>query len=379
MSNFVYLNLETTSGNHIHINQEYLKPYQDELLEFLDGMDYMRNLDFAKSMMMSQELKSNNTIEGIKDDLSIIDEVIQKRKSSLSEKEKRRIINLYHGYQYILTHRTIDKESLRELYSLLSEDILEPYDKANMGAYYRTGPVFIGSLLSSEPFMGADENKIDYFMNQFFEFINNREFESNEIEKFIKSQIMHFYFVYIHPYFDVNGRTSRTVSMWYLLNNQAYPYIIFNRAIAFAKKEYEQNIIKGRTHGDITLFLKYMLVFVEKELEKEYLIQRISEKASSPLTREESQILQYLLTMKGNITVKDLATIYNNHNEYRNPSIIFKEKISPLLNKTVLISKGDTKSFIARDIPNIGIGINPKVVDIDPKKIKHITLSKYVK
>ena len=42
---------------------------------------------------------------------------------------------------------------------------------------------------------------------------------------------MHFYFVYIHPYFDVNGRTSRTLAMWYLLNEEAYPYIIFNRAI----------------------------------------------------------------------------------------------------------------------------------------------------
>ena len=99
--------------------------------------------------------------------------------------------------------KLFSEEIIRELYSLLSEGILEPYDKANMGAYYRTGPVFIGSLLSSEPFMGADENKIDYFMNQFFEFINNREFESNEIEKFIKSQIMHFYFVYIHHYYYI--------------------------------------------------------------------------------------------------------------------------------------------------------------------------------
>ena len=54
MSNFVNLSLETTKGNYIHINEDYLKPYQEELLEFLDDMDYMRTLDFAKSMMMSQ-------------------------------------------------------------------------------------------------------------------------------------------------------------------------------------------------------------------------------------------------------------------------------------------------------------------------------------
>ena len=250
-----------------------------------------------------------------------------------------------------------------------------------MGEYYRKGPVYIlkGSHLSDDPFMGVDESKIEYFMNQFFEFINNEKLESNEIETFIKSQIMHFYFVYIHPYFDVNGRTSRTVSMWYLLNNQSYPYIIFNRAIAFAKKEYEQNIIKGRTHGDITLFLKYMLVSVERELEKEYLIHSIAEKSSNPLSREDSQMLEYLLTMRGNITAKDLATIYNNYNEYKKPSVIFEEKILPLLDKSVLINIGYTKGFVTRDIPNMNIGINPEVVDVNPNKVKHLTLQRFVR
>ena len=112
-----------------------------------------------------------------------------------------------------------------------------------MGDYYRNGPVYIlkGICLTNDCFMGMDKDKIEYFMNQFFEFINSKDMEDSEIDIFIKSQVMHFYFVYIHPYFDVNGRTSRTVSMWYLLNNKNYPYVIFNRAISFAKSEYEKN------------------------------------------------------------------------------------------------------------------------------------------
>ena len=62
MSNFVKLKLETVNGNSIHLNEDYLKIYEEELLEFLDGQDYMKTLQFAKSMMMSQEIKSNNTI-----------------------------------------------------------------------------------------------------------------------------------------------------------------------------------------------------------------------------------------------------------------------------------------------------------------------------
>ena len=286
---YIRLNLETSEGTNILVNKEYLKPYEEEIVEFLDGLDYMRELKFARATMVSQEIKSNNVIEGIKDDLSIIDNVITQRKENLSEQERKRIINLYHGYQYILTHKNINKDSLKELYQLLSENILDPRDRVRMGEYYRTAPVYIikGNRLDTEPFMGMNENKIDYHMDQLFEFINNNTLEENEINKFIKSQIMHFYFVYIHPYFDVNGRTSRTVAMWYLLNNKNYPYIIFNRAIAFNQKDYEPNIIKGRNFGDITLFLKYMLISVEEELGKEYVIHNIEANAND---------LQYSMT-----------------------------------------------------------------------------------
>lgn len=381
MNNFIKLDLETINGNHLHLNENYLKPYQEEITEFLHGEDYMKTLKFAKSMMMSQEIKSNNSVEGINEDLSIIDKVIQERKSNLSEQTKQRIINLYHGYQYILNSKTIDKEHLKELYQLLSDGILEKYDKENMGEYYRNAPVYIlkGGRLNDKPYMGVDIDKIDYFMNKLFEFINNEKLESNEINIFIKSQIIHFYFVYIHPYFDANGRTSRTISIWYLLNNKKYPYIIFNRAIAFNKKEYISNIIKGRNKGDITLFLKYMLVSAQQELEKEYLIHNIKETSGIPLSREDNQILEYLLTMKGNLTAKDLIYTYNNYNEHKKPNIIFEEKILPLLDKSILLNNGYTKGFIMKNMPNMNITINPNIVDINPKKVKHLKINRFIK
>ena len=373
--------LETNEGANIRIDSEYLKPYKEELLEFLDGLDYMRTLKFARSMMISQEIKSNNVIEGIKDDLSIIDKVITQRKDDLSQTERQRIINLYHGYQYILTHKKIDKDSLKELYRLLSENILDPRDKIRMGEYYRTAPVYIikGNRLDIEPYMGMNENKIEYHMDQLFDFINNDILEETEIDKFVKSQIMHFYFVYIHPYFDVNGRTSRTVAMWYLLNNKNYPYIIFNRAIAFNKKNYEPNIIKGRNYGDITLFIKYMLTSVEQELEKEYLIHNIEKNTKEYLSKYDLQMLEYLLTMNGNITIKDLITTYNKYNEKDKIVKIMEEKIKPLLDKKIIIPKRYTKKYITPTIQNMEISLNPELIEFDRTKIKHLDIDKYIK
>lgn len=381
MTKFLNTKLETNEGANIRINTNYIQPYKEELEQFLDGLDYMKTLKFARSMMISQEIKSNNVIEGIKDDLSIIDKVITQRKENLSQTERQRIINLYHGYQYILTHKTINKDTLKELYQLLSENILEPRDRKRMGEYYRTAPVYIikGSRLDVEPYIGIDENKIDYHMNQLFNFINDQALEETEIDKFIKSQIMHFYFVYIHPYFDVNGRTSRTVAMWYLLNNKNYPYIIFNRAIAFNKKNYEPNIIKGRNYGDITLFIKYMLTSVEQELEKEYLIHNIEKNTKEYLSKCDLQMLEYLLTMNGNITIKDLITIYNKYNEKDKIIKIMEEKIKPLLDKKIIIPKRNTKKLITPTIHNMEISLNPELIELDKTKIKHLDINKYIK
>lgn len=377
MDTFKRLDLEFSGGIKICYNEKYLSKYCDELVELLADEDYMRKISFAKRMMMSQELKSNNTIEGINDDLTRIDEVI-KKKSSLSEHERKRIINLYHAYQYVLTHKRIDKEHLKELYGLLSADLLSEHDKENMGEYYRTKPVYIlkGIHIGDDMFTGMDADKIDYYMEQFFSYVNESN-SKDEMKNFIKSQVMHFYFVYIHPFFDINGRTSRTLSLWHLLNTKAYPYIIFNQAIAFAKQDYEKAIIAGRSHGDITLFLKYMITHVERELEKEHVIHSIIENTNESLSNEDLQLLNYILTMKNFLTIKDLSTFYNQYNPPKKPHILLHERVEPLIEKGIILKGKETKGMITRTIPNVRFSLNPNVVDVDPEKVKHLTLQRY--
>lgn len=373
---FSYLKLDST--RRLNVNYQYLEPYKDDIMRFLDNDD-MRTLSFAKRAMMSQEIKANNTIEGINDDLSIIDEVI-KNKSSLSDREKKRIINLYHGYQYILTHKDINKETLRELYLLLSDEILGDYDKTSMGEYYRTKPVYIlkGSSLNNDYYEGINPKQIDCYMNYFIDYINSDFLTGNEIDSFVKSQIMHFYFVHIHPYPDVNGRTSRTVAMWYLLNQKSYPYVIFNRAISFSKSMYEKNLIITRDTDNITLFLKYMLKNTLLELEKEYIIGNIKRNSDANLTKVDLQMIEYLLTTNSNLTAKDLATTYNSYNDHRRINIIIDEKIMPLVEKNIFVRKNDTKGFIDGVRHNFNIGINKDLLDIKKEKIKYLKIDRYV-
>ena len=90
-------------------------------------------------------------------------------------------------------------------------------------------------------------------------------------------------------------------------------------------------------------------------------------------------MLEYLLTMKGNITAKDVSSIYNNYNAKRRVELIFDEKIYPLLEMGILVNKGDTKGFITNKKHNMNLGINKKYVkDVDPQKVKNLQLDKYI-
>ena len=266
MKRIIDKNLKLENGSLLTIDEKYLKPLEEEINDFINSQEYMQQIDFAKQML-SVEIKYNNTIEGIYDELSFIEEVIQNNSSPESKKRKR-ILNLYRGYKYILTHDNINAQSLKELYQILSDGLLSDYDLQYMGQFYRQDAVYIYKTANifQIPYKGVDENKLEEYMNYYFEYVNRQE--SLGESKFLKSQIMHFYFVYIHPYFDVNGRTSRTLAMWYLLNNKLYPYIIFNRAISFLRNDYINSIIKSRETGDLTFFLQYILNSVYKELEK---------------------------------------------------------------------------------------------------------------
>ena len=378
MDTYKRVPLRLESHKRIYYNQIFLQKYIRRIDNFLEESPNMNTLEFAIEALEYKELKANNNIEGIADDIEEIERIIRNEKN-IPWNNKERIINLHRGYRYILSHDNINKESLRELYAILSKGLLDEYALNNMGQYYRNKPVYIlwDGRLDILPIKGIDEGKVESYMDKLLDFTNNYE-ANTDIDNFIKSQIMHFYFVYIHPYFDVNGRTSRTLAMWHLLNEKAYPYIIFNRAISFNKRKYTYKLNDVRRRGDITLFLRYMLKEVLKEFEKEKIISTIKENSDEEITRSEAEIIEYLLTLKGELTLLDLARKYNAYNIYKNPSEIATSYIYPLIEKGILINNGPTKHRLTKDMPNIKLAISRDLLDIDQDKIKSINIQRII-
>lgn len=360
-------------GRNLIYNDELLKPIMEDLECYISDIKYINNLTFSKDVLFSHELQANNSVEGYKDDVETILEVINNVSDVKDLQKKQRIINLYHGYRYIMQNKTINKDNLRILYSILSKQLLSKDDLSNMGAYYRNNPVYIyySARTDIEPDQGISSKLVEEYMQNLIEYINSDN-NLSKTELFIKSQIMHFYFVYIHPYYDINGRTSRTTSMWYLLNHNNYPFIIFNRAINLYKNEYYKVIRHVKTYKNITFFLKYMLENTQIELEKDYIMYMIKESSHYHLTSTDYQTLHYILSMKGQLTYLDFIRFYTLQNEHKKPLEIYHDMLEPLLDNGIILQGDSTKKQVSGLGYNHYFILNKHYYDQDSDKIKHL-------
>ena len=370
------LPLKTLTGIPFRINIDILKEIEEELELFLLEEDFMNTRDFSKKVMFNQEIKANNTVEGYNDSVSFIKKVIENASEEQNIEKRNRIINLYNGYQYILKGQDITEENVLKLYKILSKDLLEEYDLSHMGEKYRKAPVYIlkSGRLDDSMDEGIPYKKIEEYMDSYFEFIDTFKVDDSQTEEFIKSQIMHFYFVYIHPFFDINGRSSRTIAMWYLLNKEVYPYIIFNRGINF-DSNYDRVIGTSITRLDITEFLKYMLINVKKELEKEYIIHNLDSQSERQWHTIDYQALNYFLALNGEKTVLDYATTYNRLNTKKNTKTIFENMLLPMIEDETLKITRTTKKNMFENVPNLVLELNKdKVNEINLEKVKRLKL-----
>ena len=370
------LPLKTSSGRLFTLNYPYLDDLRRELDSFVGCNEHLNSRLFSKKIMFTHELKANNTIEGINDDISVIEKTIENAKMVNDIETRNRIVNLYRGYKYILTGEDITEENFLKLYKILSKDLLDKYSIDHMGEKYRNARVYILNHGRMDDTMdeGVYYKDIEKYMNCYFDYINNGEVFGDDTGYFIKSQIMHFYMVCIHPFFDINGRTSRTVAMWYLLNNSKYPYIIFNRGITF-DSNYDDTIRDCKMRYEITKFIKYMLITTKKELEKEYVIHNLSSQVSRKWSAIDYQTLEYFVTMLGQKSVLDYAAMYNRFNDKKRNKEIFEEMLLPLINDHVLDIVRETKKDMFPGQKNLVLKLNEDMIkDINKEQITRISL-----
>lgn len=146
----------------------------------------------------------------------------------------------------------------REMFSpAVAVGILKPADLAG----YRNAPVFIrnSSHVPMKPEAVRD------VMPVFFELLKNED------EPAVRVVLGHFFFIYIHPYMDGNGRMARFL-MNVMLASGGYPWTVIP---VEERNNYMQALEKASTEGDIQPFTKFLSRLVKAGISGKPIAKRI--------------------------------------------------------------------------------------------------------
>lgn len=183
-----------------------------------------------------------------------------------------RIYGMKKGLDFICDkNNTITEENIYRLYQIAIADFLDEENKLLPDRYYRHDTVFV--VGTEVEHTGIDHALLADYMQKLAAFINNKD----DMDDLQKAAAIHFYFSYLHPYFDGNGRMARLLHQWYLVQ-KGYPsamFVSFSYHIHQTKAKYynaykliaENAKISGVI--DVTPFLTYFAENIYSKVEAE--------------------------------------------------------------------------------------------------------------
>ena len=173
-----------------------------------------RNSEILNGFVFS-EIESSLAIEGIRSTRAQIEKLDQANYEDLNQLNDIIVKNMLLGYEFVKGH-DITEENIFQLYKILSKKCLKDTEQLNPNALYRHDEVNIVDGANAVVDRGIDWNLLPTLMSQLIDFMNT---DKTYEEHLIASHIIHYYLVYLHPYFDYNGRMARVLSFWYNLKH----------------------------------------------------------------------------------------------------------------------------------------------------------------
>lgn len=171
-------------------------------------------------------------------------------------KSEQMVKNNYEALTYVLENidAPITKETIFQIYSLVTKDTLEESVASDR---YRDEPVFVRSQRGEIVHTAPRAEQVPQMMDALIAFIAD-----SELSPLIKACVAHFYFVYVHPFIDGNGRTARALSYMILLQAgyDFFRYFSISGVIAEERSKYYKAIKDVEDDGyDMTYFIDYSI------------------------------------------------------------------------------------------------------------------------
>lgn len=201
-------------------------------------------------------------------------------------RDDRMVINTVKASRYAY-EKPITQRNLRRLWEIIVEGVCE--NEGCRGTQYRDGMVFVGSQ-SRTVHTPAPPEQLPGRMEEWFAFLN-----WEELDPLLRFFAAHFYFVYLHPFCDGNGRTARVLNASQLYHSgfRKMKHLPLSGAINQQLSGYYGSLAdsetvlhqSGETWLDLSPFVSYMLEVFERCIIDAAL-------AANTLTEQESRLLE---------------------------------------------------------------------------------------
>ena len=257
--NLFYVNLM----EHTLLQQEIFEN-SNKILSLSDPNEFpLIAIKEIVNKILSNELYKTNKIEGIESSKSQIYSSL--KENGKSNKKANKLEGIIKKYKDIMEKNFKDTQhidklaSFRKIYGEMFEDFEKSGNYKLDGKYFRKDTVKIINSVGKTIHIGIDgEEAIEKNMEDLIQFMNRKD-----IPFLVKASISHFFFEYIHPFYDGNGRFGRYLLSSYLarkldiLTAFSVSYSISKNLDDYYKSFVEVEDVNN--YGEITFFVENIL------------------------------------------------------------------------------------------------------------------------
>jgi Fic family protein len=188
-------------------------------------------------------------------------------------KDEMMIMNNHEAMQYILDKKDIDltPEFICEIQRIVTKGTLDTEEHSGM--FRTTDDVYVTKPGTHDVLHYPPKaQEVPSLIQELCTFVNldkrqTADDDGDYIHPLIVGIALHFLIGYIHPFYDGNGRTARTLFYWYVISRgyDLFRYIPISKVIKTAPAKYRDAYLATEEEDlDLTYFILYNIECIKK-------------------------------------------------------------------------------------------------------------------